>query len=267
MFKLFLLNHKQQEQTKSATFWCWCILLVVFGQATSTALVYLYDLPPMPLLSARSPASINEYYRLLYIKPHYWMSSYLIGALLAVYMRERTSTSVIKNTNLARKSSAAISVATLTVMLCLILSNLFFFLYEIPMSPIYAGVYSFLVRPAWSLCLCVVIVSLGPPVHDNCQHARCSSCRQRNRRSNLISGKLLASTSRLSYSAYLLHPIVMASFYGSREETFHLSSYLMLYFTLGHIVLTYFGAFCLYVLVEAPLQRLIGASKWLRTGR
>ena len=43
----------------------------------------------------------------------------------------------------------------------------------------------------------------------------------------LLSAKMLRPFSRVSYSAYLLHPLIMAVFYGSREQSFIFSNYLM----------------------------------------
>ena len=43
----------------------------------------------------------------------------------------------------------------------------------------------------------------------------------------LLSAKMIRPFSRVSYSAYLIHPIIMAYFYGSREQSFVFSNYLM----------------------------------------
>ena len=46
----------------------------------------------------------------------------------------------------------------------------------------------------------------------------------------LLSAKMIRPFSRVSYSAYLIHPIIMAMFYGSREQSFVFSNYLMVSF-------------------------------------
>lgn len=43
----------------------------------------------------------------------------------------------------------------------------------------------------------------------------------------LLSAQMIRPFSRVSFSAYLIHPIIMASFYGSREQSFVFSNYLM----------------------------------------
>lgn len=69
----------------------------------------------------------------------------------------------------------------------------------------------------------------------------------------ILSAKCFVPFSRLTYPAFLIHPIVMAIFYGSRQERTHFSHYLMLYLILGHIVITYASAFVLSALFELPL--------------
>lgn len=70
---------------------------------------------------------------------------------------------------------------------------------------------------------------------------------------SILSAPCFAPLSRLTYPAFLVHPIVMAVFYGSRQSSFHFSHYLMLYLILGNIVITYASAFVLSALVELPL--------------
>lgn len=70
---------------------------------------------------------------------------------------------------------------------------------------------------------------------------------------SLLSARCFVPFSRLTYPAFLIHPIVMAIFYGSRQSSFHFSHYLMLYLILGNIVITYASAFVLAALFELPL--------------
>lgn len=44
---------------------------------------------------------------------------------------------------------------------------------------------------------------------------------------NFLSAKIWIPLSRLTHCAYLIHPIVMAVLYGSREQTFDFSGYLL----------------------------------------
>ncbi|KAM7282429.1 nose resistant to fluoxetine protein 6 [Ixodes scapularis] len=72
----------------------------------------------------------------------------------------------------------------------------------------------------------------------------------------LLSFGALMPLSRLTYSAYIIHPVVMAIFYGSREEVFDFSPFLLTYFTLGNVTLSYGISFVLSLLFEAPVLAL-----------
>lgn len=124
-----------------------------------------------------------------------------------------------------------------------------------------AALYSALSRPAWAVGLAwITFVSLsgfGGIVH------------------NFLSSKIFIPLSRLTYGAYLIHPIVMATFYGSREHAYDFSHYLMvwlrthkqgtalilvfslqLYFIIGHLVITYLISLILTLLFESPIMGL-----------
>uniref|UniRef100_A0A6G1SF07 Nose resistant to fluoxetine protein 6 n=2 Tax=Aceria tosichella TaxID=561515 RepID=A0A6G1SF07_9ACAR len=68
----------------------------------------------------------------------------------------------------------------------------------------------------------------------------------------LLGARCFVPLSRLTYPAFLIHPIIMASFYGTRQASFQFSHYLMLYLILGNIVITYASAFILAALIELP---------------
>ena len=70
---------------------------------------------------------------------------------------------------------------------------------------------------------------------------------------SILSARPFVPLSRLTYPAFLIHPIIMAVFYGSRQSSFTFSHYLMLYLILGNIVITYASAFILSALFELPL--------------
>lgn len=78
---------------------------------------------------------------------------------------------------------------------------------------LFAAFYSALSRSLFCACLAYLIV--------------CFLCGKLQTLNTLLSFYLVRPLSRVSYAAYLLHPIIIAAFYGSREEVFHFSHYLM----------------------------------------
>lgn len=111
-----------------------------------------------------------------------------------------------------------------------------------------SALYSALSRPLWALAtgwmIFACVTKQGGPV------------------AALLGARCFVPLSRLTYPAFLIHPIVMAVFYGSRQENF--SHYLMLYLTLGHIVITYVLAFILSALFELPILSAERAIKRAR---
>ena len=123
------------------------------------------------------------------------------------------------------------------------------------LSELQSALYSSLSRPLWACALawitfaCITRQSSGPFKLVEL----------------LLGAQCFAPLSRLTYPAYLVHPIVMALFYGTRQSSFHFSHYLMLYLILGNIVITYACAFVLATLFELPLislERQLTSSKW-----
>lgn len=114
-----------------------------------------------------------------------------------------------------------------------------------------AALYSSLSRPLWACATGWMIFA--------------SMTNQAGPIGALLSAPCFAPLSRLTYPAFLIHPIVMAAFYGSRQSSFHFSHYLMLYLILGNIVITYASAFILAALVELPLlsiERVLKHNYW-----
>lgn len=129
-----------------------------------------------------------------------------------------------------------------------------------------SALYSSLSRPLWACSLAWIVFACLSKRNDNNNYNRRD--RKQHQTSSASSGTLLnpfrlaqavleakcfIPLSRLTYAAFLIHPIVMAVFYGSRQNAFNFSHYLMLYLILGNIVITYACAFILATLFELPL--------------
>lgn len=237
---IWLANKWRAVKQVAAGFsWPCSAALIVIAQLANSLLVYLYDLPPMPMMPANAMdkqlVQENEFYRLLYIKPHHWLSSYLVGAALANCSsgaRRTLSTWTAQRRRL-------LAVVNLCTLLALILSMWPYRWRQRAMSKQYAAVYIFLARPIWALSVASLLM-LSSRLKVNKTFAR-----------------LLAALSRLTYSAYLLHPILMAAFYGTRRELFHFSHSLLLYFALGHLVLAHLFALVVYLLIELPIKTIL----------
>lgn len=80
-------------------------------------------------------------------------------------------------------------------------------------SDAFAAVYSSMARSVWGLCLAWVVYA--------CIAGHGGFV------AKMLSIKAFIPISRLTYAAYLIHPVVMAWFYGSRQATFEFSHLFM----------------------------------------
>lgn len=81
------------------------------------------------------------------------------------------------------------------------------------LPPVFEAVYSSFSRPLWAVCLAWMTLACvsgkGGPIND------------------ILCWSGWRPLSRLNYTVYLVHPIVMAVFYGSQQVTFQFSTTLM----------------------------------------
>lgn len=81
-----------------------CIISMLGSQLFTGIQTFIYKLPTVPLLANFSLESMNYYYGEIYIKPYCRVSPYLIGMLLAYFMR----TSSLMRINLRRVSKSVL---------------------------------------------------------------------------------------------------------------------------------------------------------------
>lgn len=106
-------------------------------------------------------------------------------------------------------------------------------------------------RTAWGMCVAWVIFSCalgyGGPVNT------------------LLSWRPIIPLSRLTYCAYLVHPLVMYTYYYSRRTMMHWYDLEMIYLVLGHVCLSYAAALVISLAFESPMmgleKALLGRNK------
>jgi len=72
----------------------------------------------------------------------------------------------------------------------------------------------------------------------------------------LLSASFWIPLSRLTYSAYLLHPIVLGAYFGSFQHTVEYTDKLFAFYFVSVVVMSYASAFVLAVCVEFPTMQL-----------
>ncbi|XP_064611188.1 O-acyltransferase like protein-like [Liolophura sinensis] len=210
--------------------------LLVAASITSTAIIENRGAGNMLNIKTVAPGKPN-YYNDIYVKPWCRVGAYAIGLLLAFIMYKRGQ----------RKLSVIWAtlgwVIALTVGLFLVYCG-YTELQEggQPWSQPVRTAYESLSRPAFAACVSWVIYA--------CHTGRGGYI------NSILSWKGLIPLARLTYAAYLIHPVIMFMYMYRRSALIYLSDYVMVYFYLGHLSIAYASAFILSVLFESPFLGL-----------
>ncbi|KAI1292044.1 Nose resistant to fluoxetine protein 6 [Halotydeus destructor] len=211
--------------------------ILVGSMAITAFLTFTRHFPAVPYINDLVPQDIvNDYYGAIYIKPYTRVGPYLVGMAFGFLLYTLDG-----NVHLTTTQSRIGWTAAITLNLAILFSMAPANMGYLP-SDAMAALYSSTSRTLWATTLAWVTYA--------CLAGRGGVI------NSFLSWKVWVPLSRLTYSAYLIHPIVMVSFYGSRQTTFEFSHFLMLYLTLGHLVLTYALSFILSTLIESPIVAL-----------
>ncbi|XP_042896783.1 nose resistant to fluoxetine protein 6 [Parasteatoda tepidariorum] len=173
------------------------------------------------------------YFEKLYIKPYSRIGPYLVGIALGYILFKRKITPT-------RDSKIILFVgwvvATSVGLTCV------YSLYHNTTALVATSFYNALSRTAFGLCLSWVIyvcLTQQAVVVDK-----------------ILSFKLFVPLSRLTYSAYLIHPMLIIGYFGSMRTTLDFSHQTMVILFLGLLTVTYAFSLIVSLLFESPIIRL-----------
>lgn len=212
--------------------------LLVATTTFTAAYTAVYNLPAAPYMSSITPLDkLNDFMGYVYVKPYCRIGPFLVGMAMG-YALDRTQGSIIIRKRYLALGWIMCAAMMLGVLYAMWPANTG----ESEPSNAWAAIYGGFARTVWAFGLAWIIFAsvagYGGVV------------------SKILSWKALVPLSRLTFSAYIIHPVLMVIFYGSREESFDYSSYLMIYFAIGNIVLTYMASLVLSLVFEAPIVGL-----------
>ena len=220
-------------------------LLLTASMAFTAFITITRHFPAVPYMNdMTAPDVVNEYYGSVYIKPYTRIGPYLIGMALGFILYILDGKIRLSRTQTIAGWIFAVC-ANLGILFAMLPVNAGY-----PLPDILAGIYSSTSRVIWALSLAWITFA-------------CSAGKG-GLLGTMLSSRLWLPWSRLTYAAYLIHPIIMAVFYGSRQTTFEFSHFLMFYIALGNLVLTYVISLLLSVIFESPIVSL---EKLLTEGR
>ncbi|XP_076627063.1 O-acyltransferase like protein-like isoform X1 [Colletes latitarsis] len=169
----------------------------------------------------------------IYDKPWTRLGPYLIGMSMGYFLF---------------KTDCKVKMTKTTVCVGWLLSSagllsLLYGLYEAELSPIMAATYSSLSHSIWALGLSWIVIacSTGYGGYVN----------------SILSAPILYPVSRITYCAYLIHPLVIRLTALNLDSPFHLGKYTMMITFLGQLVLSYLLSFVISLSFEAPIVSML----------
>ncbi|XP_022910626.1 nose resistant to fluoxetine protein 6 [Onthophagus taurus] len=205
------------------------ISMVVFLLSSWITTAYIsYDNEHSP--STNDPLALFDK---IYDKPWTRLGPYLIG-MCSGWLLFKTNCRI-------RISLLGNLVGWLASAACLL--SLVYGLYEVDLSPLAGAAYSSLSHSAWALGLAWIIVA----------------CATGNGGfiNSILSATILYPVSRITYCAYLLHPLVMRVMVMHMDSPLHLGKPLMIAVFIGQVVMSYVFGFVISLMFEAPVVSML----------
>ena len=178
----------------------------------------------------------------LYVRPWARMSTYVVGILTGFVLQHK---------------NCRVKLGSVTVLIgwCIAAGSALAVIYGLyyynrngtSMSLLASGFYVALSRTVWSLSLSWLVIACasgyGGPANF------------------VLSWKLWAPLGRLTFAAYLVHPIVLISYQALIMFPIHFTDVTLIYMFISNLVFSYLFAFLLSMTVEAPM---LGIEKLLK---
>ncbi|KAM8871913.1 O-acyltransferase like protein-like [Synchiropus picturatus] len=207
------------------------LLMTILTGSILTALLHL------PVFQSEFSSSV-DFVLLYYQKPYSRYGPFLIGILFGVYLKTRKATLLKKKWQAALGWICSLSVLALVVGLSYALQDT----PDHPSAP--HAIYQGLHRTAWATALTWVVLA--------CEEGYGGFIM------SLLSLKFWLPLSNLSFSCYLIHPLVVYIYIGLQETLIHYLNINFMYLFVGHMVLIVVLSYVMTVLVERPFILL----KW-----
>ena len=221
---------------------CAIVLLVCF--IITGTLTGVYDLQANEFAifaygySPKNPSPIVSFQNLLYIKPWHRVAPYIVGLILGY---------ILYRVRVPKKRIVFylfFGPLLFISALCLFwtLYGLYFTWHGHVPSTAENVIYVTFSRSIWSLGLALLVLvchyGYGGPINT------------------FLSMKFWIPLSRISYNAYLLHPLILTVIFASERKTINYQDYNLTVYAIGVVVLSYGAAAIVSVFVEFPIGNL-----------
>ncbi|XP_015913387.1 nose resistant to fluoxetine protein 6-like [Parasteatoda tepidariorum] len=216
------------------------LISLLIGTWTTTAIIsYQNDIVPM-FVGVTHTSDFAAYtkkmwesFDLIYDKPYCRIAPYVIGVMLGFVLYKLNKRKRFMNWWQQAIGWIVAASCGLSVM---------FGLYHADMSRTAAFFYNSLSRTAFSIALAWIIFV--------CETGHGGAMNK------LLSWKFWMPLSRLTYSAYLIHPIFIHAYYNSFQTAYFFTDFIAVTTFLGFLVMSYSTAFIFSTVFESPLMNL-----------
>lgn len=190
------------------------------------------------MIKRPDPAAITDYLDTIYNKPYARAGPFLIGMLVGLLLAEERQWHVTR-----RKRAVAYVVAAL-LMLLVLFGN-----YGSQPNRLTDAFYNSLSRVAWAFLVCLIIVLTSDKRH----HSRNKIAPI----SSFLSFPFFVPLSKLTYCAYLIHPLVINLFYRTLQEPLLYTGQGIISIYFSNVVAVFLISIPVHLVFEAPFARII----------
>lgn len=196
---------------------------------------------------ARASSPGHAWTDVIYVKPYVRIAPYLVGVLFAflyLHVESRRRESGNKNFGMVPfyLEVAVVLGAVALISLLVFVTHNNYGPDPWPPSDVRSILWDVFSRPLWAVCV-AALVHLYATGHGVLF-------------GSILSAGLWTPLARLTFSAYLYHPVIMLASYFSLKALIHYDSLNMVLYCLGFTVLSYLTAFGSFLLIERPLVNL-----------
>ncbi|CAI5442428.1 unnamed protein product [Caenorhabditis angaria] len=220
-------------------------VIMIISSIIKLVIIEYKDFPPAPLLTAKLQIvkQLDEYWNHVYVRPYVRCTPFIIGVIVA-YLLNAWTTKDQKDLRIKLERKHVIIGWTCSTILGLYsVFGLYWFAKTGDISEWWKILYILFGRPAYALALGWVVFACttgnGGPVDT------------------ILSWRLFVPLSKITFCAYLLHPIMLQIYNLSRPQPFHFTTFgQMLRHTVEAVVASYLMAFFFALAFEKPFTKI-----------
>uniref|UniRef100_A0A914HG36 Nose resistant-to-fluoxetine protein N-terminal domain-containing protein n=1 Tax=Globodera rostochiensis TaxID=31243 RepID=A0A914HG36_GLORO len=215
------------------------LLLLIASSTTNVVITLRNGYPPAPLLTSKFITVLADYWNDLYVKPYIRCGPYIVGCVVGYFLAET-------RTQQNFRMSPLQCFIGWTVTIVLTIYSIF-------------GLYNFTKTGDISFWWSLLYTAFGRLAFALALGWTTFACETNHGASiNAILGhKMFVPLSKITFSAYLLHPILLQIYYLSRPSAFHFThSFQVLHIFFANVATSYACALLLSLAIEVPVSKI-----------